>query len=126
VEGDKGEGIPVGLLKASTAVVFNTSNTTGERERTAFGDPLEAIWKHCIFDLCGVRNFHRRTFSVIITSSVDQRRQWLREAVELVSNVIPPTRVGDPAAVRRGPAERGSEKNVMSINELRDTLIEII
>jgi len=26
-EGDKGEGIPVGLLKAKKAIVFNTSNT---------------------------------------------------------------------------------------------------
>jgi len=32
------EGVPVGLLKASTAVIFNTSNTQPERELRIFGD----------------------------------------------------------------------------------------
>src|SRR5512140_3600158 len=31
-EGDQGEGVPVGLLKAQAAVVFNTSNTQAVRE----------------------------------------------------------------------------------------------
>ena len=87
-EGDSGEGIPIGLLKADAAVVINTSNTPDERERSAFGDPLEALWKSCIFDLCGVHIFHRRTFNVVITSSSDQRRDWLNEAKELVVNVF--------------------------------------
>jgi NAD(P)H dehydrogenase (quinone) len=87
-EGDSGEGIPVGLLKASAAVVFNTSNTADEREKSAFGDPLEDIWKRCLFSLCGVRTFHRRTFNIVITSSHDQRRQWLKDAGELVSEVF--------------------------------------
>ncbi len=40
VEGDSGEGIPNGLLKAETAMVFNTSNTEAEREINSFVDPL--------------------------------------------------------------------------------------
>ena len=32
-EGDAGDGVPVGLLQAKAAVVFNTSNTPRERER---------------------------------------------------------------------------------------------
>lgn len=87
-EGDSGEGVPVGLLNATAAVVFNTSNTPDDREKSAFGDPLESIWKRCIFDLCGVLTFHRRTFNVVITSSSDQRRVWLNEASELVVNVF--------------------------------------
>ena len=87
-EGDRGEGIPVGLLKATAALVINTSNTPDERERSAFGDPLEALWKRCIFDLCGVQTFHRRTFNVVVTSSSDQRRRWLNEAKELAANVF--------------------------------------
>ena len=79
VEGDSGEGVPKGLLKASVALVFNTSNTAAEREKTVFGDPLEAIWKHCIFGLCGVATFYRRMFSVVVTSSESQRNQWLDE-----------------------------------------------
>ena len=82
-EGDSGDGVPVGLLQARAAVVLNTSNTPDERERRVFGDPLEAIWKDCIFGLCGVQQVHRRMFNVIVTSSLDQRRAWLAEAAAL-------------------------------------------
>lgn len=77
LEGDSGEGIPKGLLKARAALVFNTSNTEIQREKDVFGDPLETIWKNCIFDLCGVTNFHRRMFNVIVTSTDKQRKKWL-------------------------------------------------
>ncbi len=77
--GDKGEGVPRGLLKAKAALVFNTSNTEARREQKMFGDPLETLWKNCIFGLCGVRNVRRRTFGVIVTSTAAQRRAWLRE-----------------------------------------------
>ena len=77
LEGDTGEGIPKGLLKARAALVFNTSNTETQREKDVFGDPLETIWENCIFGLCGVTNFHRRIFNVIVTSTEDQRRDWL-------------------------------------------------
>ena len=83
-EGDKGEGIPVGLLKAKKAVVFNTSNTKEERELSHFGDPLETLWKVCIFDLCGVKDFVRKTFSVVITSSLEECKGWLKEVEEIV------------------------------------------
>ncbi len=79
LEGDSGEGVPHGLLKAHKAIVFDTSNTQPEREEQVFGDPLETIWKNCVFGLCGVREFHRRTFSVVVTSSEAQRRAWLGE-----------------------------------------------
>jgi NAD(P)H dehydrogenase (quinone) len=88
VEGDNGEGVPVGLLKAKAAVVLNTSNTPDAREQAAFGDPLEAIWKRCIFDLCGVRNFHRRTFNVVVAATPERRRAWLAEAAELCRSVF--------------------------------------
>lgn len=89
-EGDKGEGIPRGLLKVKKAVVFNTSNTAPERENNFFGDPLETIWKNCIFGLCGVsaENFYRRTFSVVITSSQSDRIKWLEEVKKTVENVF--------------------------------------
>ncbi|MBX7256467.1 MAG: NAD(P)H-dependent oxidoreductase [Candidatus Hydrogenedentes bacterium] len=82
-EGDGGEGVPIGLLKARTALVLNTANTPDERERSVFGDPLETIWRNCIFGLCGVNDVRRRVFSVIVTSSEEQRRAWLSEAREL-------------------------------------------
>lgn len=85
---DSGEGIPIGLLKIDNAVVFNTSNTKEEREYSTFGDPLETLWKKCIFDLCGVKNFQRRTFSVVITSTTLQREAWLNETAEIIKTIF--------------------------------------
>jgi putative NADPH-quinone reductase len=88
-EGDSGEGLPAGLLKARAALVFNTSNTESEREKDVFGDPLEMIWKNCIFGLCGVTNFHRRMFNVIVTSTDDQRRDWLDDVEKDINHFFP-------------------------------------
>ena len=85
VANDKGEGIPVGLLKARAAIVFNTANTPDVREREVFGDPLELLWKKCVFDFCGVKNVQRRTYSVVVTSTPEQRAQWLAEVHEIVN-----------------------------------------
>ena len=85
VEGDSGEGVPVGLLKAKAVLIFNTSDTSEEREMKVFKDPLEAIWKNCIFDLCGVKNVYRRMFSIIVTSTEEQRKAWLKEIEDTVS-----------------------------------------
>jgi len=84
LDGDGGEGVPVGLLKAKAAVVFNTSNTPAEREMAAFGDPLETLWKNCVFGLCGVANFHRETFAVVVTSDEGQRKLWLGRVREII------------------------------------------
>jgi putative NADPH-quinone reductase len=89
LEGDSGEGVPRGLLRARTALVFNTSNTEPERERNVFGDPLETIWKNCVFGLCGVSGFFRRTFSVVVTSAEEQRKQWLNEVRTLMAKMFP-------------------------------------
>jgi NAD(P)H dehydrogenase (quinone) len=89
LEGDGGEGVPVGLLKAKTVVVLNTSNTPPAREQRAFGDPLESLWKRCIFGLCGVDDVRRRTFAVIVTSSREQRQAWLAEARRLIAESFP-------------------------------------
>ena len=82
---DQGEGVPNGLLKADHALVFNTSNTETVRENEVFGDPLETIWKNCIFDLCGIKKFYRRTFNIIVTSTADQRKEWLQEVRQIVT-----------------------------------------
>jgi NAD(P)H dehydrogenase (quinone) len=85
-EGDKGEGIPIGLLKAKVALVFNTSNTPTEREEKIFGDPLENLWKKCIFELCGIKVFYRKMFRTTVTSTLDQRRSWLKEVERTVES----------------------------------------
>ena len=89
LDGDKGEGIPNGLLKAKSAVVFNTSNTKTERELAEFGDPLETIWRNCIFRLCGVEGFYRQTFNIVVTSSKEQRQEWLQEVNRVVEEYYP-------------------------------------
>lgn len=89
LEQDNGEGVPCGLLKAKSAIVFNTSNTETEREKTVFGDPLETIWKNCIFDLCGVTTFYRRMFNIVVVSSDEQRKGWLEEVRQTVETYYP-------------------------------------
>jgi putative NADPH-quinone reductase len=88
-EGDSGEGTPIGLLKAKCAIVFNTSNTKEDREKQVFHDPLETIWKNCIFDLCGVKVFYRKMFSVVVTSNMEQRKTWLNEVKEITDKYFP-------------------------------------
>jgi NAD(P)H dehydrogenase (quinone) len=89
LEGDKGEGIPVGLLKAHTALIFTTSNTPPERERKVFGDPLQTLWENCIFKFCGVKTVHRKNFGVIVTSTGEQRKSWLKEVADTVMKYFP-------------------------------------
>jgi hypothetical protein len=59
-----------------------------EREQTVFGDPLEQLWKKCIFDLCGVNKFYRKVYSVVCTSTPEQRKAWLKDVREVVSITI--------------------------------------
>lgn len=89
LEGDGGEGVPRGLLQARRALVFNTSNTPPQREQEAFGDPLQALWQRCIFGLCGVAHFCRRTYSVVVTSTEQQRMAWLDDVRTTVRKCFP-------------------------------------
>jgi len=88
-EGDNGEGVPRGLLKARMALVFNTSNTPVERERKVFGDPLETIWNNCVFAFCGVPGYYRRMFSVVVTSTAERRAEWLAEVRDAIRTYFP-------------------------------------
>lgn len=88
VEGDQGEGVPVGLLKATWALVFNTSDTPREREMKVFGDPLETLWKNCIFGLCGVKAFQRKNYGVIVTSTIEEREKWLEDVRTTINSVF--------------------------------------
>ena len=72
-----GEGEPQGLLRARTALLFNTSDTPEARERDAFGDPLESIWGRCVLPFCGVERYRRVVFRPVAGSTAVQRTQWL-------------------------------------------------
>jgi NAD(P)H dehydrogenase (quinone) len=88
-EGDSGEGELIGLLKASEVLVFNTSNTPAERELTMYGDPLETLWKNNMFISCGVKSFYRKTFGVVVTSTLKQRQEWLEEVRNITRKYFP-------------------------------------
>ena len=76
----------MGLLATKTALVINTGNTPLEREREAFGDPLERMWRDCILRYCGVRHVVRALFGVVATSTEDERRRWLAEVATLADD----------------------------------------
>lgn len=74
----------LGRLAGRSALVVTTSNTPREDELRLFGDPLENLWKSCVFGFCGVTNFCRRNFESIILSTPEQRAGWLEEVQRLV------------------------------------------
>lgn len=82
------EGV-VGYLKGKRALVITTSNTPREDELRLYGDPLENLWKNCIFGFCGLEDFRRRNFESIVTSSPEQRAEWLKAVEELVGEMFP-------------------------------------
>lgn len=79
------EGVPVGLLKARAALVFNTSNTPPAREQEVFGDPLQDIWTRCVFPLCGITSVTRRMFGPVAGSGAGAREAWLTEVRALAA-----------------------------------------
>jgi NAD(P)H dehydrogenase (quinone) len=89
IDGDGGEGVPMGLLKAKATLVFNTANTSRKREEQVFGDPLELLWKNCIFDLCGVPVFYREMFTIMVVSTLEERRRWLQRVEDAVRRYFP-------------------------------------
>jgi len=50
---------------------------------------LETLWESYIFGLCGVGEVYRRTFSVVVTSTPEERRGWLAEVREIVGRRFP-------------------------------------
>ena len=82
------EGV-IGLLTEKSALVVTTSNTPRDVELAVFGDPLENLWKTCVFGFCGVKDFCRRNFESIILSTPEQRTEWLQEVRDLVQTRFP-------------------------------------
>jgi NAD(P)H dehydrogenase (quinone) len=85
----EGEALADGLLKTKSVIVLNTSDTPEDREMEQFGDPLDTLWKMCIFDFCGVTNVYRENFSVIAISTPEQRAQWLARVQKIVDLHFP-------------------------------------
>jgi NAD(P)H dehydrogenase (quinone) len=83
---DQGD-TPKGLLKARAALVLNTSNTDGERERLVFGDPLERMWRDCLLNYCGIVRIERHVFRIVATSTAAERAMWIQQAREFAGEV---------------------------------------
>lgn len=83
-------GLPIPLLRTRAALIVNTSNTPEEREATAFGDPLERMWRDCLLGFCGVQVIDRWVLRIIATSTPEQRAQWLSDAECRVSALMQP------------------------------------
>lgn len=79
-----GAGGVIGHLNGKRAVVFTTSNTPRDDELRLFGDPLENLWKTCVFGFCGCDDFLRRNFESIVMSTPEQRAGWLDEVRKIV------------------------------------------
>ena len=77
------------LLGGKRAVVLTTSNTPRDDEVRLFGDPLENLWKTCVFNFCGVEDFFRRNFESIVMSTPEQRKGWLDEVRAIVRQRFP-------------------------------------
>ena len=86
------DGQIVGHLAGKTAVVITTSNTPRDVELELFGDPLENLWKTCIFGFCGVENFYRRNFESIVMSTPEERQAWLEETRQIMAEHFPRSR----------------------------------
>lgn len=82
---DKGDYIPVGLLKAKVGLVLNTSNTPTIFEN----DVLDAIWKNKVLNICGVNEVKRINFGMVKKSDDSQRTKWLLEVKQLVKSLFP-------------------------------------
>jgi len=78
---------PLQKMKGKLGIVFNTSNTPDPRERDYFGDPLENIWKQCVFGFCGIKMAERRMFRTVADSTGKVREDWLDEVQEIVKAV---------------------------------------
>jgi NAD(P)H dehydrogenase (quinone) len=81
------DGIPWGLLRARAALVVNSSNTPPAREAAVFGDPLEGLWKRCIFSLCGVSRVERRMYGPVAGSDASHRQAWIADLVQLAERL---------------------------------------
>jgi putative NADPH-quinone reductase len=78
-----------GLLRAKAAIVFNTANTPLEDELRLYGDPLDRLWKNCIFKFCGIKTVCRRLYTSVVMSSLEQREKWLKDVTETVRRYFP-------------------------------------
>lgn len=80
-------GKAIGLLNTKKAYVFNTSNTPEPVELNIYKDPLDNLWKTCVFGMCGVKNVERVMFKGVIKSTEETRENWLNNVRTLLNEL---------------------------------------
>lgn len=88
-----GEGASVGLLNVHTVLVLNTCNTPPGHEIKS--NPLSAIWNESIFGnsskkgLAYPYQFFRKTYAMVVTSTLEERKEWLVDVQATVDKYFP-------------------------------------
>jgi len=85
----KGEIKTDGLLTQLTALVINTYDVSLKKEIEIFKDPLDTIWKNCIFGFCEAKHCDRILFNDVYQSTESQRAAWLNQVQDKVRNMFP-------------------------------------
>jgi putative NADPH-quinone reductase len=85
---DDAGGAPESLLSLRRLLVVNTSDTTEERERTLFGDPLDAIWRRCLAPYLGEPEVSRLVLRVLADADAAQRAAWLDDVSSAARELI--------------------------------------
>jgi hypothetical protein len=67
---------------------FEAQFEEAHHERDSYGR-LSSDRKNCIFGLCGVSAFHRKTHSVVVTCTSEQQKAWLYNVSASVSRYFP-------------------------------------
>lgn len=98
---DKGEGIVIGQLRARAALIVTTSNTPREAELARYGDPLDNLWKRCVWGFCGIARVERINFEPVIGSTDACRAAWLVHATLYARQLFP-----SPLTSRTNPPMR--------------------
>ncbi len=83
-------GHPEPLAPVKNLFVINTSDTTDERERDLYGDPLAAIWGRCVAPYLGGPQVTRRVLRPVTDASPEQRATWLDEVESLAADTFGP------------------------------------
>jgi NAD(P)H dehydrogenase (quinone) len=83
-------GYPQPLAPVRDLFVVNTSDTTDERERDLYKDPLASIWGRCVAPYIGGPRVTRRVLRPVTDSTEEQRKTWLDELDTLTTETFGP------------------------------------
>lgn len=82
------DGLPTPLLSLGSVLVLNTGDTSPQRERDVFGDPLDAIWRRCVGAYLGQTEFKRLLAGPMSGSTESQRRAWLDSVAKMAGQQL--------------------------------------